>query len=549
MSDDPKVAADPPAPVPEIPPAAVRSGPRWPSWLIWLVPIAALIFGAWLGLRALSERGPTIHITFKTAEGIEPRKTKIKYRSVDIGEVRSLALTPDRKGAIVTAQLTREASDLLAEDTKFWVVRPRVSGGTVTGLGTLLAGSHIGMDEGKSPNKARDFVGLEQPAIVTSDVPGKQFVLHGDDMGSLDVGSPIYFRHVQVGQVASYDLDPDGKGVTIRIFVNAPFDRYVNTNTRFWLADGIDLSLDANGLKVNTQSIVSILLGGLAFETPRDAPPAPPAEANKVFRIFPDRERAFKPSDENYDTYVMVFNESVRGLSLGAPIDFRGVVVGEVTGLDLDYDRASHRITVPVTVRIDTARLLARKSIANTERKLDTRTLLDRMTQRGLRAQARTASLVTNQLYVALDFFPTAPNATIDWSKTPPELPTTAGSLQELQVTIAAIAKKLEKVPFEEIGNDLRQTMQSARKLIDQLDRETAPELKATLEDARRALKNVEATAKGLEATVAPDAPLQQDLRGAMNEIARAAQAFRALSDYLERHPDSLIRGKKKDEP
>jgi paraquat-inducible protein B len=539
-----------PAPPPdaEIPEAVVRQR-RWPVALVWVVPILAILFGAWLALSALWERGPTITITFKTAEGIEAGKTRIKYKNVDIGEVKRLDLTKDRTGVIVTAQVRRQAADLLVEDTRFWVVRPRVSAGSVTGLGTLLSGSHIGLDAGKSTEDRRDFVGLEQPAIVTADLPGRVFVLKGEDLGSLDVGSPIYFRHIEAGQVAAFELDPDGKAVTVRVFVNAPYDKHVNANTRFWHADGFDVTLDANGLKVNTQSIVSILLGGLAFETPPDAPPAPPASTNAVFKLFSDRDKAFRPSDGEYETYVMVFKESVRGLAPGAPIDFRGVVVGEVVAIDLDFDRASRSITVPVTVRIDTAKLLARRSNANAERKLDTKTLLDRMVQRGFRAQVRTASLVTNQLFVALDFFPDAAKGTIDWSKAPPEIPTMTGSLQELQVSIVAIAKKLEKVPFDDIGKDLRTTLRSANQLIEQLDKQTAPELKTTLEEARRALRSVEATAKGLEATVAPDAPLQQDLRGSLNEISRAAQALRALSDYLERHPEALIRGKRKDEP
>jgi paraquat-inducible protein B len=161
----------------------------------------------------------------------------------------------------------------------------------------------------------------------------------------------------------------------------------------------------------------------------------------------------------------------------------------------------------------------------------------------------RTASLITNQLFIALEFFPEAPKAKIDWTKDPPELPSAPGSLQELQVTLTAIAKKLEKVPFEEIGNDLRTTLRNASRLIEQLDKETAPELKATLEGARRSLQHIEEAAKGLEGAVAPDAPLQQDLRGTLSEVARAAASFKALADYLERHPESLIRGKQKDEP
>ena len=532
----------------DIPAATVRHGPRWPAWAIWLVPVVALAFGAYLGLRALAERGPEIQITFKTAEGIEPRKTKIRYRNVEVGEVKSLGLTKDRHAVVVTAQMTLVASDLLGEDTKFWIVRPRVSGGSVSGLGTLLAGSYIGMDAGKSENKKRNFVGLEQPAIVTSDVPGRMFTLQADDLGSLDVGSPIYFRHIQVGQVAQYELAPDGKAVNLRIFVNAPYDQHVHRNTRFWHAEGFDVDISAAGVKIDTQSLASILLGGLAFQSPPDAPEGPVADANAQFKLFGTRSAAMKPPETGL-LFTLLFQESVRNLAPGAPIDFRGVVIGEVKTIDIEYDPVKKRAFVPVVVRIDMDRLRQRRPGSAPAPRMDPKEFVDRMVAAGLRAQVRTASLVTNQLYIALDFFPQAPKAKVDWTRTPPELPTLAGSLQELTVTIGNIAKKLEKVPFDQIGNNLNDTLRSANALLDQLDRETVPELKGTLQEARKALNEVGKAANSVQQMAAPDAPLQQNLGGTLDEVSRAAASFRALADYLERHPEALLRGKKKDAP
>ena len=362
MSDTPP--PDPSPAVPQIPEAVVRPRRKWPMLVVWLVPVIAILFGAWVGLQALRERGTTITISFKTGEGIEARKTKIKFKNVDIGEVRTVTLSEDRSRVIVTAQITREAENLLVEDTRFWVVRPRISAGSVTGLGTLLAGSHIGMDAGRSTTTSRDFVGLEQPAIFTTDLQGRQFMLRGEDLGSLDIGSPIYFRHIQVGQVVGYDLDQDGKGVTVKAFINAPYDKHVNPNSRFWYADGFDVTLDANGLKINTQSVVSILLGGLAFESLPDADPAPPSAANASFEIFADRARAMKATVIGSETFVLVFKESVRGLTIGAPVDFRGVVIGEVLAIDVTFDPVKREITVPVKVRIYTGRLRGQRGKA-----------------------------------------------------------------------------------------------------------------------------------------------------------------------------------------
>jgi paraquat-inducible protein B len=541
-----------PEPTPEpndVPAAVVRRGPRWPAWLVWLVPIVALAFGAFLGLRALAERGPTIEITFKSAEGIEPRKTKVRYRDVDVGEVKSLGLSKDRRSVIVTAQMTREAGDLLADDSKFWVVRPRISGGNVSGLGTLLAGAYIGMDAGKSQNHTREFVGLEQPAIVTSDVPGRMFQLRGEDMGSLDVGSPVYFRHIQVGQVAGYDIAPDGNAVLVRIFVNAPYDSHVRTNTRFWHAEGFDVDVSASGVKVDTQSIASIILGGLAFQTPPDAPEGELAEPNSEFRLFNNRSSAMKPPETGV-LFTLLFDESVRNLVPGAPIDFRGVVIGEVKSIGIEYDPKKRRAYVPVVARIDMEKL--RQLPPGTpppKTRRDPKSFVDRMVELGLRAQLRTASLVTSQLYIALDFFKDATPAKVGWTRTPPEFPTQQGALTELTVTLGNIAKKLDRVPFDKIGNNLNATLSSANALLDELDREMVPELKGTLQDARSAIKSIEKTANSVQGVAAPDAPLQQNLAGTLDEVAKAAASFRALADYLERHPEALLRGKKKDEP
>src|SRR5262249_37359855 len=175
-------------------------------------------------------------ISFKTGDGLEAGKTKIKFKDVDIGVVKSVALSKDFSHVIATAELTPDASKMLVDDTRFWVVRPRVSGGTVSGISTLLSGAYIGMDIGKQKGGRRDFVGLGTPPGFASGGPGREYVLKSEDLGSVAVGSPIYFRRLQVGQVTAYELDPNGKGVTLRVFVNAPYDKFVTTDTRFWHA-------------------------------------------------------------------------------------------------------------------------------------------------------------------------------------------------------------------------------------------------------------------------------------------------------------------------
>jgi paraquat-inducible protein B len=466
---------------------------------------------------------------------------------VDVGEVKAINLSEDLTGVVVTAELVKEAERHLVEDTRFWVVRARIGSGGVSGLGTLFAGSYIGVDVGQSATSRREFTGLEVPPVPTSHQPGRQFVLRGHDLGSLDQGDAVFFRRVQVGQITSAGLDKDGTGVTVNIFINAPYDRFVTTNTRFWHASGIDVSLDATGIKVDTQSLATVMLGGIAFEMPPDAPVSAAADADTVFTIFADRGRAMKRPDVAVQRWVYVFDESLRGLEPGAPVDLRGVLLGEVKEIGIQYNPVKKDFGMRVEALIYRERLRAVMKEVPSEFE-DRTTIVNTLVEQGFRAQLRTGNLLTGQLYVALDFFPTAPRATVDWTKDPPELPTVPGGLKELQETFTRFASKLDKVPLDQIGLDLQRTLNtlqvtlhSVDRLVKRLDAEVAPEVRAALAEARRTLGTA-------ERTLNPEAPLQQDLRDALHEIARAAQSLRVLTDYLERHPEAVIRGKKEDE-
>lgn len=528
---------------------------RWTPQLVWIIPIVAVLIGGWLAARALLEQGPTITISFLSGEGLEPGKTRIKYKDVDIGEVKSLTLSDDAKRVIVTATMSKQAEGLLVDDTRFWVVRPRISGGNVSGLSTLLGGAYVGVDVGKSGEERRDFVGLDVPPAVTLDVPGHRYRLHGKDLGSLDVGSPVYLRRVQVGQVIAFELDPDGRGVTLTVFVRSPYDKYVTRATRFWQASGFDLNLDANGVKLDTQSLVTILLGGVAFETPADdqAEGAPLADEKTPFTLFAERSEAMRNPDLVSRNYLATFRESVRGLAVGAPVDFRGLVVGEVTAIHLDFDAASNQVTVPVEIRLYPERLRAKSRIKSGP-PTDYGRLLKVLVDNGFRAQLRSANLVTGQLYIALDFFADAKKASFDPNRQPPELPTQPGSLEELQKSLSSIAAKLDKLPVDKVAADLRaalrsldRTLKDTDMLVKRLDSDIAPEARAAIADLRKTMDEARNTLQQASGALAGDAPLQQNLREALREVTRAAQALRTLADTIERNPESLLRGKQEE--
>jgi paraquat-inducible protein B len=543
--------------VPELPEAvAATPRPGRSLQLVWLIPLVAALIGGWLAVKAILDKGPTITITFLTAEGLESGKTKIRYKDVQIGLVTDVSLSPDASRVVVTAELVKDAKKYLVEDARFWVVRPRISGGTVSGLGTLLSGSYVGMDVGKSAKPRNEFVGLEVPPVISTGLPGREFVLRAPNIGSLDVGSPVYFRRLQAGQVSGHSLDKGGKGVTVKVFINSPYDRFVNTNTRFWQASGIDLTMDASGIKVTTESIVSILVGGLAFETPVESAELPPAAADTEFRLFPNAQLALKNPEHDVMKLTMVFNESTRGLAVGAPVDWRGIVYGHVTSISpvTEKTKKTRQFNIKVEAEVYPQRMRPRDAgdaplLSNDRR----RALQNTMVERGLRAQLRTGSLLTGQLYVALDFFPDQPRIKTrpikkgDYANDElPEIPTIPSPLHELQETLGSIGRKIDKFPIEEVGADLQATLRSATRLMNRLEAETMSEAKATMVDLRAALGDARKAIEAAEQVLKPTSPLSQDARDAMREIARAAAAFRVLADYLERNPDALLWGKEK---
>jgi len=532
----PLSTGEPPLPDPVI---SSRSG-RLLS-LVWIVPLIAALIGIGLVIKSVRERGPEITISFRSAEGLEPGKTQVKYKDVEIGTVKTITLSKGLTHVLVHVQLKKDAENFAVKNSRFWVVRPRIGASGVSGLGTLLSGAYIGVDAGRSQDTQTDFTGLEIPPPVTGDQKGTQYVLRGDSLGSIDIGSPVYYRRVAVGQVVSFQLDKQGTGVTFNVFVNAPYDQYVGVNSRWWQASGVDLQLDASGFKLNTQSLATVILGGIAFQSPINQSAGAVAPHDTAFRLGSDEADAMRDPDGERVRVVMNFNQSLRGLAVGAPVDFRGIVLGQVTNIGIDYDPKTKNFAMPVTMDIYPERLGKRfRDATHTTGEAQRREILQHLVEYGLRGQLRTGNLLTSQLYVALDFFPKAPAVKVDINQETVEFPTVPNTLDELQLQLADIAKKLDKVPFDQIGNNLNEALKNADKLFRQLDTQVAPEARDTLSAAKQTFTTA-------EATLQQDSPLQSDVRGAFKELTRTLQSLNALADYLEQHPESLLQGKSGD--
>lgn len=523
------------------PPAASAGRPeidrpsRWLPSLIWLIPVLAALIGAVQVVNWMTSRGPTITVTFATGDGLEAGNTKVKFRDVDIGQVVSVRLGEDANRVVAEIRLAKEARRFTAQDSKFWVVKPQIGAAGVSGLNTLLSGPYIGAAPGASESDSDSFTGLETPPPVPYGLRGREYRLHADSLGSVAPGSPVYYRRVRVGQVATVTLDASGQGIDMSVFVEEKYAPLVGPDTRWYHASGVDLRLDANGLKLNTQSLAALATGGIAFESVDGLKPAAPAPAGTRFMLAEDRTAALRAPDGPAVTTVLYFDGSLRGLAVGAPVDFRGIALGEVRSIGVEFDRKRRKLNMPVTVDLYPGRL--GKSFLDTINSSTGGEALGTMVSRGLRAQLKNGNLLTGQLYVALDFFPKAPKAALAMQSGQLVLPTVPGSLDELQTQLSNIATKLDKVPFDEIGNNLNQTLKQANAMIARLDGQVLPEMKDTLSAARQ-------TFASAENLLAQDSPLQSDLRRALQEVTDTMEKLNALADYLERHPESLIRGK-----
>jgi paraquat-inducible protein B len=505
---------------------------------VWVIPIVAALVGAWVAVTRIESEGPKITLQFDSAEGLEAGKTKIEYKGVEVGTLTSIRLSGDHQRVLATAQMAPKTEDFLVDDTQFWVVRPRISGANVTGLGTLISGSYIAMEIGASNHAKRDFVTLETPPVVTGE-PGRFFILKTSDLGSLDFGTPVFFRRLQVGEVAAYSLDKNGRLFTVKIFVKAPYDQYVAPNTRFWHASGIDMQLTASGLSVQTESLLAILIGGIAFETPANGPVLPAADANSVFTLFVSRAQAYEPPIRSPQTYELIFNESVRGLEPGAPVELRGIKVGEVKDIRAQLDAKTFKFSVPVIIQLDAQRLGVRVLDLSQGADLSTirRRLIDSMVSHGVRAQLRTGNLLTGSAFIAFDVVPGAPPAAVDWSQNPPQLPTTPGQLEAAEASLGNIVKKIDKLPLQQIGDNLRNSLANLNLALVSA-RGTLKNMNTTLNDASATLTN----ANGL---LGPSSGQIEQIDQTMQELSRAARSVRVLTDYLEQHPEALIRGKR----
>jgi paraquat-inducible protein B len=376
----------------------------------------------------------------------------------------------------------------------------------------------------------------------------------------LNIGDPVYFRRIEVGQMVSYQLDEDGQAVTIKVFVHDPHHQLVRKNTRFWNASGLDVSIGADGIRVDTESFATLMIGGIAFDTPANLEPGEPAEENDVFDLYKNRESMSEKTYAKKNRWLLHFDGDVRGLKEGAPVELQGIQIGQVLDVNLEFDEDKAAFSIPVLIETEPERI---KTTGKFPEGAEKQKVMDYLVAKGMRAQLKTGSLITGQRLVALDMHPEAPPAKINWEGRYPEVPTVPTAMDEITTSLTQLLNKFEKLPIEQIGNDLRDTVAGAKQVINSpdlqksitalnetlnqaqtfvasLNKAIAPELKTAVSNLNSALIQAEKLAKSLNSNVSPQADRT------LKELQAAARSIKVWAAYLERNPEALIRGKSK---
>lgn len=517
---------------------------------IWIVPFLALCLGAYMVVHSVITEGPEITIAFENASGLSAGKTKVKYRDVDVGLVTEVTLTDDFEGVLATVKMDYHVRDLLTPDTRFWVVTAQVGLGNITGLETLLSGAYVRMAPGASRGRlTREYTALRKPPLTPADAPGLRVQLLGSSSRAVRTGDPIIYKGYTVGRIESAEFDIEHEQMRYEAFVDAPFDELVNSSVRFWNTSGVSVSASAEGLRVRTGSLYTALLGGVAFGRPDGMAEGEPVERGSQFTLYESLEAARENPFVAGTRVVVRFKQSVKGLLPGAPVEYRGIVMGRVERLmiremiaertatiDEAGDNPSEGQPIPVLLYIEPGRF----SLPDDDESVE---LMQRIFARGvpagLRASLETANLLTGAKYISFDYHTDLGGQAelVDWLGLP-EIPVRDGGVDQIMSKVNAILDQVNRAPIEAtIANanaaivDLNKVLEGLGEMIRGKGMQDLPaNLDATLQQLQQTLDGL-----------APGSELYRNLNASMRQLERTLDNVESLTRTLSSQPNAAI--------
>jgi paraquat-inducible protein B len=506
---------------------------------IWIIPLVSLLAGAWMVVHTIVTQGPTITISFETAEGLEAGKTKVKMLNVDIGLVESVSLQPEGRGVVATIKLENEVESLLREDTQFWVVRARIGAQGIQGLSTILSGGYIELSPGKGIEGTRRFTGLEEPPQTPLDAPGVRLQLFAEQAGAVSIGYSVLYRGYEVGRVEAMKFNVESDRAEYSVFVDAPFHKLIKGSTRFWNASGISLVASAQGLEVNMGSMETLLRGGITFDSVPGLPLGDSIDVNDPLKLYDSYEDVIN-NPYRYGTYYVVkFSQSMRGLEPGAPVEYRGIEVGRVVRILLKELTREGMMgmgqDIPVLIYLEPGRM----GVPDVSAAVDAlaRTVEIGITN-GLRATLDTGNLLTGKQLVSLNYFPDEEVASLGEFNEYKVIPTVATGVDRLEHQVSSFLEKLNSLPLE-------QTVSGANSVIEEVNTTLVALNKIVESDGMQTLPhNIEGAIVELRATLdgfSQDSKMYQNLGATVDDLNRTLENLNALSRKLADNPNSLV--------
>lgn len=503
--------------------------------MIWLLPLITFLIGAGLVFHAWQNRGIQIKVEFESAEGIEANKTKVRYRSVDVGQVKSVGFTEDNRSVIANIEIDRDMVNLLSSDSEFWVVRPRVGSGGVSGISTIFSGSYIQLEPGKAVARSRRFVGLETPSLTAPTSNGIHLTLIAANGDASAVGNPVMYRGYKVGVVESSKFDQVTRKVNYGIFVKAPYDSLVTTNTVFWHAGGVSVSASTNGVTLDLPSMESLLTGGIEFDVIEQEALGEPIRSGAEFTLYKNKAEVLAQRHYAYLKYILLVDDTIDGLYKGAPVEYRGIRIGTVAQPYLDFSEIqkidAQEDRIPVLLHIEPERLyrgqeFKMKAFA---------ARFNSWILGGLTAKPEMANLLTGSLQISLSPSTQSPEH-IEYFGEYPVIPTAKSQLANMTRKVDTILDKVGQLPIEQSFAQLDNTFTQLDKTFAQLDK-TLVSAQLSFAEVNTTLKEMQISLKGVQ----PDSPLYLSIDESMLQLQKALKSIQPVLAEINKRPNALI--------
>jgi len=522
---------------------------------IWIIPAIALLVGMWMLYQYQANKGPTIFIEMPQAEGIIAGKTEIKVRSVKIGQIDHVRLSDTQDSVIARAQIDKNYNNLLTDDAKIWVVKPRIDETGISGMSTLLSGVYLEFSPGESKELKERFQLQDEPALIGKDVKGGRFKLMSYSAEVLDVSTGIFFKNYKIGQIETATFDWENQAMKYGVFIKEPYQNLITKNSIFWVNAGIEIDLSADGININTGSLSKLLKGGISVGLPEQQAPGDIADDGYSFSLSQSYKEALEERFYDFDYYLIEFEQSIRGLRPGAPVEYRGMRVGTVVeapaNVIIDGKPAHFRnnsTAVPVLIKVEYGRLYHDSASA----KEYWQGSLKGWIESGMRASLKPGNLLTGAVYVDFDIYPDAPQAQLGKLVQYDVFPSISSGITVLADQVSDVLNKVNNLKVEDsleqmqaTFTDYRALANEMRELLSQKDTQNLPgDFNRNFEKMTKSMEQFEVTMRQFDKTMASyqaGSELHHQIQQTLKEFKRLSEGLQPLTRGLNEQPNMLI--------